>query len=140
MRSERGQEVQENYINAFSEEILIGGKSPFWTPKWYVGITLDLLYYIFFKFSARKQAKSYIKIALMFFLKKILFREIVHFVPKRCILIILDLLQGFLKIFWTMNGANRYMKIILMVFSEKILVWPKWGMLGLKMKRPHNSG
>ena len=23
-------------------------------------------------------------------------------------------------------------------FSEKILVWPKWDMVGLKMKPPHN--
>ena len=67
--TERVQEVHEIYINGFSKKKPFLGKWAILGPKMMHGHKSGSALKIFFKFCTIKEAKKYIKIILIFFLK-----------------------------------------------------------------------
>ena len=66
-------------LKIFPQKFLLGANGPFWAQKRRILITLDLLQEFFLKFCTMKRVNSYVKVILMAFTKKILFKEMDHF-------------------------------------------------------------
>ena len=79
---------------------------------------------IFLKLYTMKGANRYIKVILMIFTKKPLFKEMDYFGSENGTSNSGLTLRIFLR-FCTMKGANRYLEIILTVFPKNH-VWGKW--------------
>ena len=66
-------------LKIFPQKFFLVANGPFWAQKWSILITLDPLQEFFLKFCTMKRVNSYMKVILMAFTKKILFKEMDHF-------------------------------------------------------------
>ena len=93
---ERGQEAYKNHINGFSKKIWFVGKWTILGPKLVCPRNTVYALRSFSKFCTMKGAKRHMKITLMVFRKKVLFKANGPFwAQKLCIFITLDLLKWY---------------------------------------------